>query len=175
MNFCPKCGAPLNAQAHFCPKCGNAIPDNDAYHEIYLEPVKKGNKWLLKLLYSLIIVAVVIFFYKTITGPESGSETVVSSVSTEEFSGDWYDPTGILLGDSKAQISMWSAGGKLVGNDDENKIQIELTPIAKNKFEGNVNLNGVLGRFDVQFNPENKKLVFTSKTSKLDWSIQKME
>lgn len=175
MNYCPKCGASLNAQAHFCPKCGYAIPDNYADEYIYAEPVKKGNKWLLKLFYSLIIVAGAIFLYKTIIGTNSGSETAIMKISLEQFSGDWYDPTGILLGDSKAQISMWSSDGKLIGNDDLDKINIVLSPIAKNEFEGSVNLNGVPGKFEVEYYPENKKLVFTSKVSELDWYIQKIE
>lgn len=68
--LCNKCGNKLNEGASFCPKCGNKVEDKtpinvSATLESQSKEIKKTKKWLV-LAITLIVVFLLVFFYRTV-------------------------------------------------------------------------------------------------------------
>lgn len=173
MKYCPKCGAEQSENSKFCTKCGNKVTAKKIEKVAATGNVKRSKKWLINSVYIILAVICFAYIYKTFIGPKITPESIANPLTIEEMTGIWHDPTGVLLGSPEALITMQSSDGSLFGQDDDQKISIELRLQGKNKLTGHVTLHGLKTTADAEFDRESNKLIFTNKLSGLDWYIKK--
>jgi len=175
MKYCPKCGAELKENNHFCPKCGHEITFQKSETAPQAEKVKNNRPWLKNLIYVLLAIACVAYIYKTFIGPKIEPTVIEAQVDIDELTGIWIwnDPADVLEGNPESLLTMRSSDGQLIGQDENQKILIELRLQGKNKFTGHLTFNGIKTTADTEFDREYNKLTFKNKLSGLDWYIKK--
>jgi hypothetical protein len=181
MIYCSNCKAPLKEEAKFCTQCGTTTHtkegSNDSSEEVIDQ--KEGSDGyslkLFKLVLGFIAIMALFFIIKSFTTDISPVENSFSTAKEmSKLTGQWHDPTGVLLGDKEATIQMRKSWNSLVGADSKNDIDILLTPMGHNVYNGKVNLRGVDGYFDVSYYEQENKLVFFSTLTKSSWYLKKL-
>ena len=181
MNSCSNCKAPLKKDAKFCTQCGtytHAKEGSKASSEELIDQKEGSDGYaskLFKMVLGFIAIMALFFIIKSFTTDISPVENSISTAKEmSKLTGLWHDPTGVLLGDREATIEMRKRENSLVGADSKNDIDIVLTPMSHNVFNGKVNLRGVDGYFDVSYYEQENKLVFFSTLTKSSWYIKKL-
>ncbi len=177
MKYCTNCNSTLKEGAKFCTKCGTPIQKMDIQHEIVEkeekvnqpEPFHKQQKKVFplnKILLGIAVIMVLVFVGKSFL-PNDGQ--------LSDLVGEWHDPSGVLLGDSEAIITIRKKGDIVVGEDRNKTIYIQLIQTGNKNYSGLVVLNGIDGDFEVHYYEEEDKLVFFSTLTKTSWNIKKLK
>ncbi len=96
------------------------------------------------------------------------------SKALTKIEGEWYDPTGVLLGDKEAIITFRKRGDVVIGEDMNKALYIQLLATGTDEYGGLVVLNENSENFTVQYHSDEKKLVFLGNLTKKSWYIKKM-
>jgi len=181
MKYCPNCGKQIPDGVKFCPYCGYKILkdsiegdseiNDGAENTIQVETLAQENtsntsvapnnnkSIFLKLLFSLIVIAGIVFFFFKYNTPETSYS---KSHEIEKLVGTWYDPFGIVLKkDNTIRIS--HEGDNAVGEDTKGEITISITPVGVNHYRGHFIFQGIDSDNDVRYDEESGKLIFTNR------------
>lgn len=182
LKYCSNCGAKIKEETKFCTNCGastelntnnNIEEDDNVLIEKSLNQPNKGFR-IFKVLIGIVILTVLFLVGKSFLKDSLPTEKPFSI--TEQLSkleGKWYDPSGIVLGNKDALITLKRKGEIVVGKDEKDLFEVEITPFGSNNYQGNVVLRGVAGDFEVHFYEEESKLVFFSTLTKSSWYLKK--
>ena len=175
MKHCPNCEAKITEETKFCTNCGTSLQINSTKNDIEKnddvlieKSLNQPNKGLriAKVLIGIAVLAVLFFLGKTFL-PNDGQQT--------NLVGEWYDPTGVLLGDKETVITFRTRGDIVVGEDKSKKVFIQLLPMGSKNYSGLVVLNKIDDDFNVHFYEEENKLVFFSTLTKSSWYLIKLK
>jgi hypothetical protein len=142
------------------------------------ESLNQPNKGLriLKILIGIVVVTILFFIGKSFMKdvvPSEKSFSIKQQLSIIE--GEWYDPTGVVLGDKKTIAVFKKMGDIVKGKDKNNFFNVVITPFGSNNYQAIVNLGGVKGDFELHFYEQENKLVFFSTYTKSSWYLLKLK
>ena len=185
MSNCLNCNSALKPGAKFCVKCGTPV-------EVHLttdEPIKsinfrpesdsnplKKTSLFIKLLLGIAVIVFIIFVGNSYFSDSNPIEkTSLASVELSKLEGNWYDHTGIMLGDKTALIKLQKVEDVVKGQDEKGLIEIELRSAGGNKYNAKVIFRGLETDFDALFYEDENKLEFVSRVTKASWYIKKLK
>jgi hypothetical protein len=181
MTQCSNCNATLKAGAKFCTNCGTPIKEkdfpiraNDTFHELNEDKPKRPLKRNGILVGLLAIVALFFIVRALVTNIDISRNSLSVSKALTKIEGEWYDPTGELLGDKDAIITFRKRGDVVIGEDKNKALYIQLLAIGNNEYGGLVVLNDNSENFTVNYHPDENKLVFQGNLNKSNWYIKKI-
>ncbi|MCB1603613.1 MAG: zinc-ribbon domain-containing protein [Xanthomonadales bacterium] len=174
---CKNCGAVLREHAKFCTNCGKPIlHDSAQVKTINFQDQNPGNnskKSLAPIVWVVIALLFAGYFVTNYFFDETKEDSLVHKIEAPELQGQWYDFTGVLLGDKTASIEFTNQGDIFIGQSSNDRINIELIPTKKHEFNANVTLHGVKGEFYVIYYHDKKTLEFHNILTKSTWKITK--
>ncbi len=181
MIHCSNCNATLKEGAKFCTHCGSPIKEleqtkkvNTGLNEL-LENTPKSPSKGTKIIVGLIAVVVLVFIVRSlVTNIDISRNSMSISKALTKIEGEWYDPTGVLLGDKEAIITFRKRGDVVIGEDMNKALYIQLLATGTDEYGGLVVLNENSENFTVQYHSDEKKLVFLGNLTKKSWYIKKM-
>ncbi|MDF1697564.1 MAG: zinc ribbon domain-containing protein [Saprospiraceae bacterium] len=186
MKYCPECGNELRSGAKFCPDCGHNIEQQSKHNKENEESVEEtyklvgekidttntSNRWM-KTILILLVLVVSYFLINHFNSPKE--EVFTLNEITEEVAGNYAEITGMLLGTKDPIIEVEIKNGRLYGRNSNGKFGFDLQINGKYKYVGKLDLKGLITTYNVEFDPQKKRLVFTPENSPMDWYIQKIE
>jgi len=176
--YCSNCNTQIKEGAKFCTKCGTpvkAIENEWATNKPPIEEQKttKNSKKMIIIVASIAIIALIFigrsFMSNNTSGPLFDIDEEIGKIE-----GKWYDPNDLLLNEKNTTINFRISGAIAKGKDENNRINISLIPIDKNKYYATANLNDDETEFDATYYSEENKLVFVSKKTKTSWQLKKV-
>ena len=181
MNHCSNCNAPLKEGAKFCTHCGSPIKEveqtkkvNTSLNELVENKPKSSSKGK-KIIVGLVVIVALFFIVRSLVLNIDISRNSMSiSKELTKIEGDWYDSSGVLLGDKDAIITFRERGDVVVGEDKNKTLYIQLFAYGTNEYSGLVVLNGNDDNVIVNYYPDQNQLIFYSKLTEKTWYIKKM-
>jgi hypothetical protein len=178
MSFCTSCGKGLKPGASFCTHCGaKAKPSKTKApkkHEIVnegSEKVKRKKSILPKLYLLFLICAVAYWGYKQMNTDDNLSNQVGSSLN---ISGEYFEPSGVLLGSPDNTITISKKGNKYEGKNEDGSLTMKFLPMGSNNYSVEIIKNRAPSDFEVHYYENEGKLTFFNSITKNSWYLTKL-
>jgi len=181
MIHCSNCNTTLKAGAKFCTNCGAPIKIleqtkkvNTGLTEIVADSTKSSSKWT-KIFIGLFAVIALFFIAKSlVTNIDITRNSMSISKALSKIEGEWYDPTGALLGNKDAIITFRKKGEEIIGEDANKTLYIALLAYSSNEYGGLVATNDDNENYTVHYDHDEEKLLFVGNLTKRKWYIQRV-
>lgn len=171
---CKNCGNELRSESKFCTSCGHPVETESREVPVVNQQPDSNNQSGLRFskalpILFLILTLGVIYWYIDF----NVNHTQTKAVLSEDLSGDYYDPTGVILGSAQQTITIIKSGNMFTGFSEHNNVSFSIEPIESNKYKATVTINNIPAEFVVQYIIKTKRLEFVNHEKKWSWYLKK--
>lgn len=130
------------------------------------KPVANLRQIWMALLALLVMAGLTYAFYKM--HGRKGTESEANSIV-----GDYFDPTGIVLGSTENIFTIYIKGGRYIGRDENGTCVADFVPMGGGNYAAQVSLHGIQVDFEVHLYEKENKLTFFNSFNKSSWHLSK--
>ena len=128
------------------------------------KPVSKIRQIWLAFLALFIMAGMTYAFYKLQGTNSNGSEEA-------NLIGDYFDPTGVVLGSPENIFTIYIKGGRYIGRDEKGTCVADFVPMGSGNYSAQVSLHGIQVDFEVHLYEKENKLTFFNSFTKSSWHL----
>lgn len=179
---CKNCKAIIKEGSKFCTNCGTPVEDHNQRAKLndtspHLEAKKsKSPSMLTKIIFWILTIVALFFIVKSIvTNLKVSRNSLSVAYELSKIEGEWYDPSGVLLGSEDDIITFTKKGEKIVGEDSNKKLYIGLLVYRTNEYGGLVAVGDDNENYSVKYDHFKSKLFFVGDRSGKQWYLQKVK